>query len=779
MATPIISIRNASVVYGAHSGTPQKAIDDISLDIYSREYVIFFGPSGCGKSTLLYSIAGLEQLTTGQIVSNGYDLTALSVADAIQYHRSSIGMVFQAYYLISTLTNMQNVTLPQVFSSSSRQVREAQALKFLERFGIDQQAYKFPNQLSGGQQQRVSIARALINEAPILLADEPVGNLDSKAADSVLEVFTELNKKDGKTIIMVTHNPNHLKFADRVFYMKDGKIIREVRNSEEEVEKKKEQEIQPFINHGLQEFAKIYPHLEEEELKSKMVTWYLLNELDIQAEQRLEQIVGDYLKKKISLDDFVKIATAPIRKSGIGLYHPFAKHMAERLDHIAKMSEYMIAKFRTYPSSYDEYQIILDNVTAYLLEITEHKATGDLLARLQSIVKSRLEGSLGHDGFMALLDKPFAQGGAGLNVRTARNIARQLELILMNFDEMKRGIGDKRLRPHLFGIKNAGTIQQVVASETNAPAGQKPEGANSENRAQSRAEAGTTNTKITPPTMLPNASVAPKNPLASHVDRAQVAQDAKTSAHDQKQALIPLSPSHQMGATQEAITHTPAIDRKASRADASKLAQVTGAPSPLEQTGNKRLHTTTRKSEVHVPRTSHAASRSDLGALERMTVEQLERMTEEAQRQHNTSFILPDTITSGPITSRAPSVNSTTSATKHPSPIAQSLTKPIVVSAPSAAPVIMPKTSSGDVKSYVRPVQHPQRAQSVLPPKPPPRMYVPIDALTVPDRSSERSISRMPQQSYAEHFEYSDPDVVFPMKVQSASQERKHAGKRS
>ncbi|MEK7659601.1 MAG: ATP-binding cassette domain-containing protein [Patescibacteria group bacterium] len=767
MPTPIISIRNASVVYGEHSGTPQRALDDISLDIYEHEYVIFFGPSGCGKSTILYAIAGLEQLSSGSIASNGYALDSLSVTDAIRYHRSSIGMVFQAYYLISTLTNMQNVTLPQVFTSKSKREREAEAMQYLSRFGIDEQAHKFPNQLSGGQQQRVSIARALINKAPILLADEPVGNLDSKAAESVLEVFTQLNKKDGKTIIMVTHNPNHLKYADRVFYMKDGKIVREVRNVEAEIQEKKEQEVQPFINHGLQEFAKIYPHLEEDELKAKMVTWYLLNELDIQAEQRLEQIVGEYIKKKISLEEFQNIATAPIRKSGIGLYHPFAERMSKRLDHIARMSEYMIEKFRSYPSSYEEYQIILDTVTAYLLEITEHKSTPELLTRLQSIIKSRLEGSLGHDGFMALLDKPFAQGGAGLNVRTARNIARQLELILMNFDEMKRGIGDKKLRPHLFGIKNKGEIRKDATDIPTKPISKE-----------------VIVPKVTEPVKT-IADVPIKAMRATPIVQKPVAASTPSAAPTKKEE-VPISQT-------SPVVHTPRIDeaKRAVQESEKKMSPAiefprdpvevdTSVDTPSAVLPTKRVHTAVRKSEVVVPATSHAKSKSDLGSLERMTVEQLERLTENALKLTNGSFVLPEVATpQSEIARDTNDFDASSAATAKsvasvvPTVPARTPTSSLLIPKPHVPHVIMPKpSSSGDIRSYTKPIQHPAHAQSVLPPKPPPRMYVPIEGLVDTQARSESKEKPTAHIVSAEHTSLDTPHVVFADKIDDVRGER-------
>jgi len=158
-----------------------------------------------------------------------------------RFHCTSIGMVFQAYNLLSSLSVLDNIILPQIFlGNANRKERREKALKLLEKFGITGQANKIPTELSGGQQQRIGIARALINDQPILLADEPIGNLDSKSALNVLKIFDDLNKIDKKTFIMVTHNPENLEYADRVFYMKDGRIEHEVVNKKKDKKDKKD-----------------------------------------------------------------------------------------------------------------------------------------------------------------------------------------------------------------------------------------------------------------------------------------------------------------------------------------------------------------------------------------------------------------------------------------------------------------------------------------------------------------------------------------------------------
>ena len=188
---PIIKFENLSVVYDLGKSNETEALKDINLEIYPQEYVIFFGPSGCGKSTLLYTIAGLEYPTRGRVIVDGKSIKDLSLKELISFHRSAIGMIFQAYYLLPTLNVRDNILLPQLFSNASGREREKKAENLMKRFGIYELRNKKISQLSGGQQQRVAIARALINGAGIILADEPTGNLDSKNAKVLLDLLTD------------------------------------------------------------------------------------------------------------------------------------------------------------------------------------------------------------------------------------------------------------------------------------------------------------------------------------------------------------------------------------------------------------------------------------------------------------------------------------------------------------------------------------------------------------------------------------------------------------
>ena len=234
----IIKIKNLSVTYFSGKSNEVKALKNIDLEIYPGEFIIFFGPSGCGKSTLLYTIAGLETDIAGDIYIEDKNIARFNHEELENFHQKRIGMIFQAYYLISSLSVLQNVILPQMATGRKKKEREKKAIELLEHFGVKAQIDKLPNELSGGQQQRVAICRSLVNDPDILLADEPIGNLDSRSAEDVMELIGNLNRQRKKTVILVTHNPEYLKDGDRIFYLKDGVIIKETVNREKRSLKK-------------------------------------------------------------------------------------------------------------------------------------------------------------------------------------------------------------------------------------------------------------------------------------------------------------------------------------------------------------------------------------------------------------------------------------------------------------------------------------------------------------------------------------------------------------
>lgn len=201
------------------------ALDGVNLEIYSGEFICIFGPSGCGKSTLLSIIAGLQQPSSGDVYLRGEKLTIMNNDELAKYRRSKIGMIFQSFNLIHSMNIVENVALPLAFASVSKSRRLKRAEELLDLVGLGKFKDHTPAQLSGGQQQRVAIARSMVNAPWIMLADEPTGNLDSKSANDVMRLLISLNRKSKRTVILITHNPEYLDYADRIFYIQDGKVV--------------------------------------------------------------------------------------------------------------------------------------------------------------------------------------------------------------------------------------------------------------------------------------------------------------------------------------------------------------------------------------------------------------------------------------------------------------------------------------------------------------------------------------------------------------------------
>lgn len=221
---PVIKTTNLTKEFELGKITVQ-ALSGVNLEIYSGEFIIFFGPSGCGKSTLMSMVAGLQPPTGGQILIRGEDLGRLNENQLADHRRSKIGMVFQSFNLVSTMNVLENIALPLAFARISKSRRMARAENLLEVVDLSEYKRHTPAELSGGQQQRIAIARSLVANPWIILADEPTGNLDSKSANEVMRLLISLNRKSKRTIILITHNPDYLEYADRIFYLRDGKVV--------------------------------------------------------------------------------------------------------------------------------------------------------------------------------------------------------------------------------------------------------------------------------------------------------------------------------------------------------------------------------------------------------------------------------------------------------------------------------------------------------------------------------------------------------------------------
>ena len=223
MDVPVLRLERLTKQF--YEGVLQRAIfSDINLDILSGQFSILTGPSGSGKSTLLNLISGIEPPTSGKIIVDGIELTALSEKRRTLFRRHQVGMVFQSFNLIPTLSVSANLMLPLDLTGVSRKEAKLRVIETLDRVGLADRSNSFPEQLSGGEQQRVAITRALVHDPTLVLADEPTGNLDSDNAHQIMGIFKNLVKNEGKTLIVVTHRSDMEPLADRVFHLEDGNI---------------------------------------------------------------------------------------------------------------------------------------------------------------------------------------------------------------------------------------------------------------------------------------------------------------------------------------------------------------------------------------------------------------------------------------------------------------------------------------------------------------------------------------------------------------------------
>jgi putative ABC transport system ATP-binding protein len=224
----IISTQNLTKVFGSGS-TAITALDQVNLSINNSEFVAIMGPSGCGKSTLLHLMGGLDRPTRGNVIIEGTPIEEMKDDQLTELRRRKIGFVFQFFNLIPVLNAVENAALPITLDGVKPAEAYKKAAEWLGRFGLSDRLNSRPDQLSGGQQQRVAIARALAAEPSLVLADEPTGNLDTHSGDEIAGLLREVAKQYGRTVIMVTHDPRIAAYADRIIFLKDGKVIDQTR----------------------------------------------------------------------------------------------------------------------------------------------------------------------------------------------------------------------------------------------------------------------------------------------------------------------------------------------------------------------------------------------------------------------------------------------------------------------------------------------------------------------------------------------------------------------
>lgn len=233
----MILLKNISKTYS--SGEVEvKALDNVSFEVKKGEFVAIMGPSGSGKSTLMHIIGALDKPTSGQYLLEGENMEKLNEDELAEIRNKKIGFVFQAFNLLPRTSALKNVEIPMIYAGIPKEKREEKAKKYLQMVGLGDRIQHKPNQLSGGQQQRVAITRALVMNPSIILADEPTGNIATKQAEEIMEIFQDLNR-EGHTVVMITHEKDIAHFAKRIIKIRDGKIEFDQPNGKQKLARKK------------------------------------------------------------------------------------------------------------------------------------------------------------------------------------------------------------------------------------------------------------------------------------------------------------------------------------------------------------------------------------------------------------------------------------------------------------------------------------------------------------------------------------------------------------
>lgn len=226
MSNLAFRVDNLHKAYQLDKNSPAiKVLHGVSFDINKGDFTIVYGPSGSGKSTVLHHLVGLETPTEGSITVNNVEISKMGNEDRAIFRAKNIGMVYQIWYWVKSLSVLDNVALPLFITGYDQKEAREKAEYSLQQIGMEKYAHKNPVQLSGGEQQRIGLARALVNNPEIIVADEPTGNLDTVSADKVMQFIQDLNHKQGRTIVMVTHNLAYLSMANKTIAMKDGLVI--------------------------------------------------------------------------------------------------------------------------------------------------------------------------------------------------------------------------------------------------------------------------------------------------------------------------------------------------------------------------------------------------------------------------------------------------------------------------------------------------------------------------------------------------------------------------
>jgi ABC-type lipoprotein export system ATPase subunit len=425
---PIIKLNKVNFYYHYGQVNEVHVLKDVSFEIYPGEFVSIFGPSGCGKSTLLYVLAGIEKPQNGEVIVSNKNLINSSKDELAVFRQIAIGLVFQNFNLIPTLKIIENVMLPMAFIGITEEKRQERALNLLDRLGIANLKDRYPSELSGGQQQRVAIARALANDPPIILADEPTGNLDSKNAKNVLDILKEINITEKRTIIMVTHQAWTLPgYVNKIIYLKDGNVVKI-----EEIEKTK---IGVRKINGSYFWENLFPKMPPIKIFIPALAHLLLKDHTKKEINRLSKLIEKRIRREIDEQKFIEFLDKPYSEGGVGLW----KHRAEKIAHLVEDALYKRKEVKKLYKHFEENPMDpmdeeLEKIVNWFIGQEKISLTLIQKIRLKEILYERLRNMITQDSFMKILDMPLSKGGVGLRVQSALKLSEKIE------DFMKTGI---------------------------------------------------------------------------------------------------------------------------------------------------------------------------------------------------------------------------------------------------------------------------------------------------------------------------------------------------
>lgn len=430
MAKPLIVCRDLTITYNKGKSNEFKALQHVNTDIYEGEYIILFGPSGCGKSTLMYAIQGSLPPGDGTLLIRGDDIYSYPPQERVYFQRYVMGIIFQSFNLIGSLSVLDNVALPMIFCDANKATRERRAQMLLDRFGVGHVSHKIPAMLSGGQQQRVSVARSMVNDPQILLADEPTGNLDSISTQQVMDKIDEINTFDKRTIIMVSHNAAHLSYAHRVYYLKDGFIVREVVNPQrKQIKPVKEGET---IVTELELLARLFPYDSVDTLRVKSLTNFLTQDYTFEQLMRLEKAIGLLIKGKIHKRHFIDALVKKYDEGGVGIDRKTAHHMADvSISLVTQAND--VHRFRADNDSdvaFFSQHKFAERVREFLLVHHKIPLSKTMESNLTDMIADRLSGIHGETQFHEQLQCGVRDGGLGLSEKVSDELTRHMEKLI-------------------------------------------------------------------------------------------------------------------------------------------------------------------------------------------------------------------------------------------------------------------------------------------------------------------------------------------------------------